>query len=272
MIETETSYRTPVTTEWNRAVQDTLDRLASPVRAKLFAAIGKAQSQMAGAAKDSLNPHFKSKYADLASCWDACRKPLTDNGLTILQPVKADGPQVTVTTILAHSSGEWISESLTMTAGANTPQAIGSTITYGRRYGLCAMVGIAPEDDDGEAGSQQETSTPAERQIVADNNTVYMPDGLDGSDLPEGVVYLAQVAPGMGSAKGFIRHTRQAVNEPGLPIYKQFDQARQWCPEGVPVKLTFKTSKQSGKPYVDKIEPVRLVLVNGKQTVEDLPF
>lgn len=121
--------------------------------ATLASALAKAQGEMEGAAKDSTNPHFKSKYADLASVWDACRKPLAKNGLAVMQPVTAEGNAVTVTTILAHSSGEWIAESLTMTAQQNTPQAVGSTITYGRRYGLSSMVGIAPEDDDGEAAT-----------------------------------------------------------------------------------------------------------------------
>lgn len=121
--------------------------------AALAGALSKAQGQMEGAAKGNVNPHFKSKYADLASVWDACREPLTKNGLAVLQPVKADGAKVTVTTILMHSSGEWIEESLTMTAQQNTPQGVGSAITYGRRYGLASMVGIAPEDDDGNAAS-----------------------------------------------------------------------------------------------------------------------
>lgn len=121
--------------------------------AALAAALAKAQGEMEGAAKANINPHFKSKYADLASVWDACREPLSKHGLSVLQPVSADGARVTVTTILAHSSGEFISEALTMTAAQNTPQGVGSTITYGRRYGLASMVGIAPEDDDGNAGS-----------------------------------------------------------------------------------------------------------------------
>jgi hypothetical protein len=132
----------------------------SPSIAALAAALAKAQGEIEGAAKANVNPHFKSKYADLASVWDACRAPLSKHGLSILQPVRADGPHVTVTTILAHSSGEWIEESLTMTAQQNTPQGVGSAITYGRRYGLAAMVGIAPEDDDGNAASAQ----PAARQ------------------------------------------------------------------------------------------------------------
>lgn len=117
----------------------------------LFAALNAAQKVMRGAVKDAKNPHFNSKYADLASVWDAARDPLTDNGLTIIQPVSAVGPSITVTTILAHKSGEWIASDLTLTSDKNTPQGAGSAITYGRRFGLSSMVGIAPEDDDGNA-------------------------------------------------------------------------------------------------------------------------
>lgn len=135
-------------------------------------ALAKAQGEMEGAAKGNVNPHFKSKYADLASVWDACRGPLSKNGLSVLQPVSADGAKVTVTTILAHSSGEWLEESLTMTAQQNTPQGVGSAITYGRRYGLASMVGIAPEDDDGNAasGHNQPARTRAEDEDQREPN------------------------------------------------------------------------------------------------------
>jgi len=65
----------------------------------------------------------------------------------------ADGPKVTVTTMLVHKSGEWFKNSIQMTSAQNTPQAIGSCITYGRRYSFCSVVGISPEDDDGAAAS-----------------------------------------------------------------------------------------------------------------------
>lgn len=125
--------------------------LRSATIAKLATALSKAQAEMEGATKDSVNPHFKSRYADLAAAWEACRAPLTKHGLAVLQLPRADGPQVTITTLLTHESGEFIGEALTLTAQQNTPQGIGSAITYGRRYGLMALVGIAPEDDDGEA-------------------------------------------------------------------------------------------------------------------------
>lgn len=122
--------------------------------AHLALALARAQGKISGASKDKQNPHFKSAYADLASGWEACRAALSENQLAVLQPVFADGGRVTVTTILTHSSGEWISADLTMAAGQNTPQGIGSCITYARRYALFSLVGIAPEDDDGNAASQ----------------------------------------------------------------------------------------------------------------------
>ena len=121
---------------------------------ELAAALSKAQAAMEGATKDSENPHFKAKYADLGNCWVACRKALTDNGLGIIQIPSADGANVTVTTMLTHSSGQFIEGSLSMIAQKNTPQGVGSCITYARRYALSAFVGIAPEDDDGQAASQ----------------------------------------------------------------------------------------------------------------------
>lgn len=122
----------------------------SPTIGKVAGALAKAQGVMRGAAKDATNPHYKNRYADLASIWDACREALTANELAVLQPVYSDGARVTVVTILTHSSGEWVSGELTVTAQQNTPQGVGSAITYARRYGLAAMVGVAPDDDDGE--------------------------------------------------------------------------------------------------------------------------
>lgn len=120
---------------------------------KLSEALAKAQAILEGASMDRKNPHFNSKYADLASVWDACRKPLADNGLAVVQIPQSEGTKLTVTTILSHASGEWIKGSLTMEAAKNTPQAIGSCITYARRYALAAFVGVAPEDDDGNEAS-----------------------------------------------------------------------------------------------------------------------
>lgn len=125
---------------------DSIDALAS--------ALAKAQAVIAGAAKDSINPHFKAKYADLASVWDACRGPLTSNGLSVAQTTGAtDDGRVRVTTILLHASGQWIADDLLMRPVKEDPQGVGSCITYARRYALAAIAGVAPEDDDGNAAS-----------------------------------------------------------------------------------------------------------------------
>ena len=117
---------------------------------ELASALAKAQGAMSGAKKDSSNPFFKSRYADLASCWDACRDPLSQNGLAIIQTTgESDGETVCVETMLTHSSGEFISSVLKMRPVKNDPQGVGSALSYARRYGLMAIVGIAPEDDDG---------------------------------------------------------------------------------------------------------------------------
>lgn len=140
--------------------------LRSESIAQLAAALSLAQGEMKGAAKDSENPHFKSMYADLASIWDACRDPLAKNGLAVIQLPSADGSRVTVTTILAHKSGEWIASELTLKAAGDTAQPICGTITYGRRYGLAAVVGIAPDDDDGEAAEGRGAPQPPPRTEV----------------------------------------------------------------------------------------------------------
>lgn len=121
---------------------------------ELGAALAKAQGAVEGALKDSANPFFKNKYADLSSVWDACRQQLTVNGLSIVQtPTEAEGG-IGVETMLIHSSGQWLSNTFTMPVSKADAQGVGSAITYARRYALAAMVGVAPEDDDGNAATK----------------------------------------------------------------------------------------------------------------------
>lgn len=127
---------------------------------EIAAALAKAQGQIEGAKKDAANPFFKSKYADLASVWDACRTALAVNGLAVIQSPSADGMRVSVDTLLAHGSGQWMRGTVSVTAKEDTPQAIGSAITYLRRYALQSFVGVAPEDDDGNAASAKGKETP----------------------------------------------------------------------------------------------------------------
>jgi hypothetical protein len=123
--------------------------------AGLAAALAKAQGQMKGAIKDSANPFFKSKYADLASVVEAIRAAFSANGLSYIQTVEpSEKDEVRVETTLLHSSGEWISCGvLSLPVSKVDAQGYGSALTYARRYSLSAAVGVAPEDDDGNAAS-----------------------------------------------------------------------------------------------------------------------
>jgi hypothetical protein len=128
---------------------------------ELLTALAKAQGKISAAKKDSTNPHFKSKYADLASCWEAIKEPLSTNGLSLSQWVSSSASGLNLITMLGHSSGEYIYSEYSMPSG-QTSQAIGSAITYARRYALSAAVGlVADDDDDGNASTQQATQKPA---------------------------------------------------------------------------------------------------------------
>jgi hypothetical protein len=135
---------------------------------KLAAALSKAQGQIKGAAKDSENPFFKNKYADLTSVWEACREQLSNNELSITQLTDEAEDSIIVETVLMHSSGEWISGRLAIKPVKADPQGVGSAITYARRYALAAIVGVAPEDDDAEAATRPKASTKKEQptQVV----------------------------------------------------------------------------------------------------------
>lgn len=130
--------------------------------AKLNEALSKAQAEMKTAFKNQTNPFFKSTFANLESVWDACRGPLTKHGLAVSQPTSIDSNgKIILKTILLHASGEWLDSELPINPVKNDPQSIGSAISYMKRFGLSALVGVATsdvekgtkeidEDDDGE--------------------------------------------------------------------------------------------------------------------------
>jgi hypothetical protein len=121
---------------------------------ELVSALSKAQGEMDGAVKDSLNPHFKSKYADLASVWQACRDPLSKHGLSIVQTLDLLGEKQVLMTILAHASGQWIKSTIQLPIQRPGPQELGSCLSYCRRYALAAMVGVYQDDDDAESAQK----------------------------------------------------------------------------------------------------------------------
>jgi hypothetical protein len=117
---------------------------------KLSNALAVAQGVIAFAKKDSANPFFKSSYADLASVIEAVRKPLADNKLAVMQGCVVDGGVTLLTTRLSCED-QWVeSDTPVLCSKPNDPQALGSAITYARRYSLSAMLGVAADDDDAE--------------------------------------------------------------------------------------------------------------------------
>ena len=119
--------------------------------AALAKALVAAQAEMGGAVKDSANPFFKSKYADLTSVVRAVKEPFSKHGLAYTQlPIRSESG-VGVVTRLLHESGEWLEEEYTLPIVKNDPQAAGSAITYARRYALQSLAGIPTADDDAES-------------------------------------------------------------------------------------------------------------------------
>jgi hypothetical protein len=131
---------------------------------ELAAALAKAQGMMENAVMNRVNPHFKSKYADLAAIFDAARKPLSANGLAIVQTI-GDG---VLHTRLLHTSGQWIASEHPLPMSGR-PQEIGSALTYARRYSLSALIGIAAdEDDDANAANRSNGKDNTEKLLDAE--------------------------------------------------------------------------------------------------------
>jgi hypothetical protein len=122
---------------------------------KIAKALLTAQMQMGNAIKDSSNPFFKSKYADLNSVREACMPALNANGIVVLQPIVHINGKNFVQTVLLHESGESMDSFTEIVYNKqNDAQAQGSGITYARRYGLQSFVNIGADDDDGNKASQ----------------------------------------------------------------------------------------------------------------------
>ena len=120
---------------------------------KLAGSLAKAQSEMGGVAKGKTNPFYKSSYADINSCIEACMPALNKHGLSISQGNRFCATTgYYITTMLLHESGQWLRSEIRMPlTNKKDAQEIGSACTYGRRYGLTSMIGLAQVDDDGNA-------------------------------------------------------------------------------------------------------------------------
>ena len=152
---------------------------------KLTEALSKVQGILEGAKKESSNPFFKSRYADLTSVWDAIRKPLADNGLAVIQTgvYNADNPElISIETTLSHISGEWVSGIISVKPVKNDPQVAVACVTYLRRASLSAIVGVSPEDDDGEAATREVKPKTAMKDFR--NKEADIPEDVEVKDNP----------------------------------------------------------------------------------------
>lgn len=142
---------------------------------QIYTAFVKAQRDFAPALKSSTNPHFKSRYADLAACVEAVIDSLNANGIGLMQKQHPSEGGVSVETVFVHESGETMSAGiLHVPSSKNDAQGYGSALTYARRYSLMAACGIAPEDDDGNAAAKapsHRVSAPEEGFKMLDDET-----------------------------------------------------------------------------------------------------
>ena len=140
----------PVEIQEELPIEQTSSDMSKDI-SKLAGALAKAQGQMGGVAKGKVNPFYKSKYADISNCLEACLPALSKNGLAISQGNRfCNTTGYYITTTLLHESGQWLKSEIRIPlTNKKDAQEIGSACTYGRRYGLTAMVGLAQVDDDG---------------------------------------------------------------------------------------------------------------------------
>jgi len=136
---------------------------------KICSAFVKAQSQFGAALKTSTNPHFRSRYADLAACVEAVIDALNNNCISMMQYSHEAENGVCIETIFIHESGEKLtSGKLYVPAIKHDAQGYGSALTYARRYSLMAACGIAPEDDDGNAATKSAPKPAAAKSVTQD--------------------------------------------------------------------------------------------------------
>jgi hypothetical protein len=121
---------------------------------QLATSLAKAQSEMDNVTKNAANPHFRSKYADLAEVLNTVRPVLAKHGLSVVQTTTYSEGVCSVETLLLHASGQYLAEVASAPVVKADPQGVGSATTYLRRYALAAIAGVAQEDDDGNAAGR----------------------------------------------------------------------------------------------------------------------
>lgn len=142
---------------------------SSPSLDKIIPALVSAQVELENPAKVGSNPFFDSNYATLEAILNhKLRVTLSKHGLVVLQPFTQEGDRVLVVTTIYHASGQWISSTIEVKSEKTGPQAVGSALTYYRRYSILGLLGLAPEeDDDGNAATNNMISNAQANRLYA---------------------------------------------------------------------------------------------------------
>ncbi len=152
---------------------------------ELFAALAKAQAEIENASKNAANPHFRSRYADLAEVLNTVRPVLAKHGLSVMQSTAFDGVCVSVETVLAHASGGLVSSTASCVPAKTDAQGVGAATTYLRRYALAAMAGVAQEDDDGNSAAHTKPAPVVQSDTVVQEAMARIAAANDAAALGE---------------------------------------------------------------------------------------
>lgn len=211
---------------------------ASETITTLAPALVKAAAQLAPVAKDATNPAFRNRYATLDAIMEQVRPVLAAHGLAVVQsmtqPETIDGRVVGVAieTRILHTSGEWIAGVVTLPVDKATAQGVGSAMSYGRRYGLSALLGLTAEDDDGHAASQRPESKPAQaRPEVIETRQASKADAAGGrlyQQVPStpGSISLEQAMKAPFPFKKTPAHHGKALGDLPLSV---LESTAEWC-------------------------------------------
>lgn len=150
-------------------------------------ALAAAQMEMGKALKSETNPHFRSKYADLASVADACMSALNRHGIAVVQPLVETELGRSVVTRFIHASGEALECPVPLILGKQDMQGLGSAITYARRYGLMCLAGVAADDDDGNAAAATVKNAPPKQMSWAETIISELPDDATEHEKAEAI-------------------------------------------------------------------------------------
>jgi hypothetical protein len=206
---------------------------------ELAAALAAAQSEMRNAKLNKVNPHFKSRYADLAEIRDTVTPALSKHGIALAQGTDTTDGGIVVVTKLIHKSGQWIESRFPI--AYDKPQTMGSAYTYARRYSISAMCSIsAEEDDDAEAandkpvapvksfpkpGSVHPERTRSEPDTATITGTANVPKNAEAKQLYETLVREMEMAKTLEALKTWLNLRRADINSLPAEWMEHFDEA-----------------------------------------------